>query len=78
VPDRHVLCELEPRIGIVSSVFQAAGMPEPQNWRHAPAVPFDLTIDVTPIEHGRFGHRGTLVWRLRVEQWVRVKLWASR
>jgi hypothetical protein len=31
-----------------------------------------VTIDVTPLEQGRFGHLGLLRWRLRVDDWVTV------
>jgi hypothetical protein len=31
-----------------------------------------VTVDVTPLEQGRFGHLGWLRWRLRVDDWVSV------
>jgi hypothetical protein len=33
-----------------------------------------VMVDATPIEHGHLGHRGTLRWKLRVDDWVEVTL----
>lgn len=70
--DARVLCLLAPREGIAPSALDAAGVPEPENWRHHPGLRFDVVADVTPVEYGSFGHRGMLRWRLRVEEWVSV------
>jgi hypothetical protein len=48
------------------------GEPLPDDWRHHSGLRFDVTADVTPLEEGRFGHRGCLHWRLLVDQWVSV------
>ena len=45
----------------------------PAGWRHHPGLAFDVTVDVTPLERGSFGHLGTLKWLLRVDRWVEVK-----
>ena len=37
----------------------------PEGWRHHPGLAFDVTVDVTPLEQGSFGHLGTLKWLLR-------------
>ena len=70
--DARVLCLLEPREGIADGVRDVAGVPQPDNWRLHPGLRFDVVADVTPVEYGRFGHRGMLRWRLRVEEWVSV------
>lgn len=69
---RPVLCRLEPREGIAPTVADAAGVWVPRDRRN-PVVYFDVVADVTPVEEGHFGHRGTLHWRFRVEEWVWVQ-----
>lgn len=71
---RPVVCQLVPGEDAQSGLFEAAGieLPELGTWRRHPGLVFDVIADVTPLEYGRFGHRGMCRWRLRVDGWVQV------
>lgn len=69
---RPVCCGVEAAPGVAASVFEAAGVQRPENWRFHRGVRFDVVAHVTPLEFGRFGHRGIQRWRLRVDEWVSV------
>jgi hypothetical protein len=70
---RSLRCELVPAVGgQPRNPLEFLGEPLPQDWRHHPALRFNVTVDVTPLEQGRFGHLGWLRWRLRVDDWVSV------
>jgi hypothetical protein len=75
---RRELCMLLPAEGIAQSPFEAAGIAESDDWRHHRGVEFDVTINATPIERGNFGHRGTLHWKLRVDDWIDVTMVKDR
>jgi len=49
--------------------LEVLGRELPGNWHHHPPLRFRVVADVTPLERGSFGHRGTLNWRLRVDRW---------
>lgn len=46
----------------------------PDNWRQNPGLRFEVVVDLTPLESGHFGHRGWLTWRVRVDDWLDVRL----
>ena len=69
---RTVLCELVPASGQARDPLEFLGEPLPQDWRHHPGLRFDIAVDVTPLEQGRFGHGGLLRWRLQVDDWINV------
>ena len=76
---RPVPCEVVPAAhGQPRDPLEFLGEPLPQDWRHHPGLRFDVTVDVTPLEQGRFGHGGLLRWRLRVDEWVSVSRQAQR
>jgi len=68
---RLARCELVDE-GILESLLGPGGK-LPADWRHHPALEFDVTIDATPVSRGSFGHLGTLHWQLRVDHWVSVQ-----
>lgn len=70
---RQVLCDPVNNSGDSISPLDALSMDLPDNWRHRPPLRFAVIVRVTPIEEGRFGHMGTLRWRLRVDEWVDVR-----
>jgi hypothetical protein len=70
---RVVHCELvDDTAG--DTLLDRVGSRLPDKWRYHPGLVFDVTMDVTPVEHGRFGHRGMIEWRLRVDHWISVEL----
>lgn len=69
---RPVHCELVAAEGQPRNPLAVLCEPLPDDWRHHAGLRFDVTVDVTPLEEGSFGHRGWLRWRLRVDQWVGV------
>jgi hypothetical protein len=71
---RRILCALEAADGLSATPLDVAGVNRPKDWRHHPGMSFDVVADVTPLESGHFGHRGTLHWRLRVDRWVSVSV----
>ena len=69
---QRVLCQLVAADGLPKSPLEVLGRELPGNWHHHPPLRFRVVADVTPLERGSFGHRGTLKWRLRVDRWVDV------
>ncbi len=67
-----VMCELVAVEGVAASPLQVLGEELPDDWRHHPGLRFDVRIHATPIEEGRFGHRGTIRWKLAVRDWLHV------
>jgi hypothetical protein len=65
--NRRVLCEL-----VAGAAPLPAALAVPAG-RHEPAARFAVTVDAEVIAHGRFGHQGTLRWRLLVRRWVAVE-----
>jgi hypothetical protein len=64
---REVPCDLVDESG---RSLAPPGAHEPS--RHGPDLQLCVEVRVTPLEQGRFGHRGALRWRLRVDEWIDV------
>lgn len=69
---RLIRCELVAADGQPEDPLQVLGEPLPEDFRQHAGLCFNAVVDVTPLEEGRFGHRGWLRWRLRVDRWVDV------
>jgi hypothetical protein len=66
---RLVRCELVPEPAPLPDVIEQAARPVGRG----PGARFAVTVDADIIDHGSFGHRGTLRWRLAVQRWVTVQ-----
>ncbi len=77
----RVLCQLEPAHDVAAYLLEILeqaepdplemlGRAEPTNWLHHPPLRFRVEVEATPVEHGHFGHLGTVRWLLRVESWI--------
>ena len=71
----NTYCELVAPSGRAISPLEVLGvtLPPASEGRHSPGLRFAVTAEVTPTARGRFGHRGALTWRLRVDRWIDVQ-----
>ena len=65
-------CQLVPAPGVPASPLEFLGRELPTDWRRHPGLRFEVLAVAMPVEHGHFGHMGTLHWRLRVDEWLDV------
>jgi hypothetical protein len=67
---RPVRWEVVAAEGKPKNPLEVLGETIPDDWRQHGGLQFDVILDVTPLEDGRFGHRGWLRWRPQVDGWV--------
>lgn len=69
---RRVLGELIPDPAPLPKIIQDVLEPADPGKRF-PGASFAVTVDADIVDHGHFGHLGTLRWRLAVRRWVTVE-----
>ncbi|GAA1537464.1 hypothetical protein GCM10009678_19900 [Actinomadura kijaniata] len=65
---RRVLCQLESEAVPWPDLIEQAREPGRRAYAR-----FKVVVEADIVDHGHFGHKGTLRWRLSVRRWVSVE-----